>query len=83
MRRFNWPSIALCAALLASTAGCSKLKSRDEMNHGVQSYRNNKYQDAVNHFKQAVELDPSNQNAALVLGNVLHGAMGSWRGLSR
>jgi tetratricopeptide (TPR) repeat protein len=37
------------------------------MNKGVQSYRNNKYADAVNHFKQAVELDPTNKNAKLYL----------------
>jgi tetratricopeptide (TPR) repeat protein len=55
----------VCALVLSS--GCAKLKSRDEMNKGVQSYRNNKYADAVNHFKQAVELDPTNKNAKLYL----------------
>lgn len=49
------------------TSGCDKLKSRDEMNKGVQAYRNSHYQDAVNHFKQAVQLDPTNENAKLYL----------------
>jgi tetratricopeptide (TPR) repeat protein len=66
MQRSKWWTIALCAGLVVST-GCAKLKSRDEMNHGVQAYRNNHYADAVNHFKQAVELDPTNQNAQLYL----------------
>jgi len=47
--------------------GCEKLKSRDEMNKGVQAYRANHYSEAVNHFKKAVEYDPNNQNAQLYL----------------
>jgi tetratricopeptide (TPR) repeat protein len=43
--------------------GCSTLRSRDEMNQGVQAYKNMKYAEAVNHFKQAVELDPNSANA--------------------
>ncbi|HMF76479.1 MAG TPA: tetratricopeptide repeat protein [Bryobacteraceae bacterium] len=57
---------ALCAGFLALT-GCAKLQSRDHMNNGVQAYKNNHYADAVKQFKQAVELDPSNQNAELYL----------------
>jgi tetratricopeptide (TPR) repeat protein len=37
------------------------------MNQGVKAYKNNKYADAVKHFKEAVTLDPSNQNAELYL----------------
>ena len=37
------------------------------MNQGVQAYKNTHYQDAINHFKQAVEFDPTNQNAQLYL----------------
>ncbi|MBV9759189.1 MAG: hypothetical protein JO340_01380 [Acidobacteriaceae bacterium] len=67
MQRSKWLTSALCAGLVFLTASCAKLQSRDEMNKGVQAYRNNKYVDAVNHFKQAVQLDPSNQNAQLYL----------------
>ena len=58
--------VALCAGML-SLAGCSKLQSRDQMNQGVQAYKNNHYSDAVKHFKEAVRLDPTNQNAQLYL----------------
>ncbi len=59
---------ALCAAgVIFFASGCDKLKSRDELNKGVNAYRNQKFSDAVNHFKQAVELDPSNENAKLYL----------------
>lgn len=47
--------------------GCDKLKSRDHLNKGVQSFRNAKYQEAVDHFKTAIELDSTNSNAKLYL----------------
>ena len=50
--------MALGLALLATT-GCSKLRARDQLNKGVQSYKNAKYEEAINHFQQAVSLDPS------------------------
>lgn len=56
-----------CAALLFATAGCARLQSRDELNKGVTAYKNQKYNDAVNHFKRAVELDPTNKNPRLYL----------------
>jgi tetratricopeptide (TPR) repeat protein len=59
-------ALPVCAGLIFS-AGCAKLQSRDQMNQGVQAYKNNKYAEAVRHFKQAVQLDPTNQNAALYL----------------
>jgi tetratricopeptide (TPR) repeat protein len=55
-------SAAMCSAFIALT-GCAKLQSRDQMNQGVQAFRNNHYPDAVKHFKEAVRLDPSNMNA--------------------
>jgi tetratricopeptide (TPR) repeat protein len=56
-------SLLLCAALLILSTSCAKLQSRDQMNKGIQSYKNNKYADAVKHFQEAVKLDPTNANA--------------------
>jgi len=60
---------ALCgvmgAALICS--GCSKLKARDQLNKGVASYRNAQFQAAIEHFKQAIALDPTLLNAKLYL----------------
>jgi tetratricopeptide (TPR) repeat protein len=67
MRTSKWAVMAAAAAFVVLGASCAKLKSRDEMNRGVQAYKNAKYVDAVNHFKSAVELDPTNQNAQLYL----------------
>src|SRR6266700_563783 len=48
--------LAVGAALL-STAGCNKLKARDQLNKGVQAYRGANYEQAIEHFKNAVYLD--------------------------
>lgn len=52
---------------LLSAAGCTKLRARDQLNKGVQSYKNARYEEAINHFKQAVELDSSLINARVYL----------------
>jgi tetratricopeptide (TPR) repeat protein len=59
--------LGLAAVVGLFSTGCEKLRSRDEMNKGVQAYKNAHYVDAVNHFKSAVQLDPTNQNAQLYL----------------
>ncbi len=53
--------------ILFSTAGCNKLKARDQLNKGVASYKNARYEEAIDHFQQAVTLDPSLLNARLYL----------------
>jgi tetratricopeptide (TPR) repeat protein len=62
-------SIAGLLALLCllTFVGCAKLKARDELNKGVRSFKDAKYESAVDHFKNAVQLDPELQNAHLYL----------------
>src|SRR6185312_7641101 len=55
------------AALALSTAGCDKLRARDQLNKGVASYKNARYEQAIEHFKNAVALDPALLNAKLYL----------------
>lgn len=52
------PAVASLSMLLATT-GCNKLKARDQLNKGVQAYKNARYEEAINHFQTAVNLDPS------------------------
>ena len=61
--------LTVLAALLVlfSSVGCNKLRARDQLNKGVQSYKNARYEEAIEHFKNAVELDPSLINARLYL----------------
>ena len=58
--------LAIMLALL-SAVGCEKLRARDQINKGVQAYKNAKYEDAIDHFQKAVQLDPSLLNARLYL----------------
>jgi Tfp pilus assembly protein PilF len=53
--------------LVLAGTGCDKLRSRDQLNRGVQAYRSAKYADAVEFFKTAVNLDPNNLNGRLYL----------------
>lgn len=45
--------------LLFSASGCNKLRARDQLNKGVNAYKNAKYEEAIGHFQQAVSLDPA------------------------
>jgi tetratricopeptide (TPR) repeat protein len=55
-------------ALLLGGVGCDKLKARDQLNKGVQAFKNAKYEEAIEHFNQSVTLDPSLMTARLYLG---------------
>lgn len=72
MRKVSSVSAGICTGILIlgvllSTTGCDKLKSRDDINKGIAAFKNAKYGDAVELFKQAAALDPSNPNAQLYL----------------
>jgi tetratricopeptide (TPR) repeat protein len=59
-------AVAVGLALLAGS-GCNKLRARDQLNKGVQAYKNARYEEAITHFQQAVELDPVLLNGRLYL----------------
>ena len=46
------------SAFLLSSAGCDKLRARDQLNKGVQAYKSTKYEAASNFFIKASQLDP-------------------------
>jgi tetratricopeptide (TPR) repeat protein len=60
-------TLAAVTLALFSSVGCSKLRARDQLNKGVTSYKNAKYEEAIDHFQQAVALDPSLINAKMYL----------------
>src|SRR5271169_4217136 len=60
-------TLAAIALALFSSVGCDKLRARDQLNKGVESYKNNHYEQAIDHFQQAVQLDPSLINARMYL----------------
>jgi tetratricopeptide (TPR) repeat protein len=61
--------LTVAAAMLAlfSSVGCDKLRARDQLNKGVTAYKNAKYEEAIDHFQQAVALDPKLINAKMYL----------------
>jgi tetratricopeptide (TPR) repeat protein len=66
-KNFRLLTLALVALALSSSVGCNKLRARDQLNKGVSAYKNAHYEEAINHFQQAVELDPSLLNARMYL----------------
>jgi tetratricopeptide (TPR) repeat protein len=59
--------LALLSLALISAVGCDKLRARDQLNKGVKAYKDNHYEEAINHFQEAVKLDPALINARLYL----------------
>jgi tetratricopeptide (TPR) repeat protein len=59
--------VVVAAAASLTGVGCSKLKARDQLNKGVQSYRSAQYDAAIEHFKNAVNYDPNLSVARLYL----------------
>ncbi|HUN84568.1 MAG TPA: tetratricopeptide repeat protein [Terracidiphilus sp.] len=59
------------AGLVFSMSGCNRLEARDQLNKGVESYKAGKYEEAINHFQKATELDPSLPMAKSYLATAL------------
>src|SRR3954469_24649883 len=54
-------------ALLLLATGCNKLRARDQLNKGVQAYKANRFEAAIENFKNAIALDPGLTTAKLYL----------------
>jgi len=66
MRNTKFMLAFLAIAALAATS-CAKLQARDNLNKGVQAFRDTHYEKSVDYFKKAVELDPELTTAELYL----------------
>jgi len=62
-----WTLAALAAAFAFTSTACSKLQARDMLNKGVQDYKANQFDKAVEKFKEAKRLDPELKTARLYL----------------
>lgn len=60
-------TLAAILLLVTGFSGCNKLKARDLLNKGVNSFKNAQTDAAIEDFKQAKELDPDLLNARLYL----------------
>ena len=60
-------TLAVVALALFSSVGCDKLRARDQLNKGVESFKNNHFEQAIDHFQKAVQLDPGLITARMYL----------------
>jgi tetratricopeptide (TPR) repeat protein len=60
-------TVALMAFLLCSATGCKRLQANNQINRGVQEFKNGHFEKAEDHFQQAVEIDPNNLNPRIYL----------------
>lgn len=67
MKRSKLAWLAGVSLLAVASSGCDKLKARDQLNKGCIEFRGAHFQAAIDHFQQAVVLDPSLLNARMYL----------------
>lgn len=60
-------SVALLAGTVLLLSGCNKLRARDQLNKGVRAYKSAQFNEAIEHFKSAINFDPTLVNAKLYL----------------
>jgi tetratricopeptide (TPR) repeat protein len=59
------------AGMVIAMSGCDKLAARDQLNKGVEAYKGTHYEEAINHFQQAMKLDPTLPMAKSYLATAL------------
>jgi tetratricopeptide (TPR) repeat protein len=68
--RFTVLAVAL-AGMALSMSGCNRLMARDQLNKGVEAYKATHYEEAIDHFQKATQLDPSLPMAKSYLATAL------------
>jgi tetratricopeptide (TPR) repeat protein len=63
--------VVVLAGMVLSISGCNRLKARDQLNKGVDAYKAAHYEEAIGHFQQAVQLDPTLPMAKSYLATAL------------
>ena len=68
--RFTVLAVAL-AGMALSISGCNRLAARDQLNKGVEAYKGTHYEEAIDHFQKATQLDPTLPMAKSYLATAL------------
>lgn len=66
---------AILGLFVAATAGCTlanKIRAKNELNETAKAYKEGRFEDAEQHAKRALYLDPSNQTAPIFIARVIH-----------
>jgi len=72
MKFFKLALLSGALLLVLGACGCNRLRARDQLNKGVQAYRNAQFQAAILHFKEAIQRDPNLLNARLYLATAYY-----------
>jgi hypothetical protein len=59
------------AGMVLPMSGCNRLAARDQLNKGVDAYKSARYEEAIDHFQKATQLDPSLPMAKTYLATAL------------
>jgi protein prenyltransferase alpha subunit repeat-containing protein len=65
----------ILALVVVSSAGCAlvnKIRAKNELNETARSYREGQFDQAEQHAKRALELDPDNPTAPIFVARVVH-----------
>jgi len=60
-------AVCVVAAITVFASGCDKLKARDHINSGTAAFKAGRFPEAADHFKTAVDLDPTIPNIRIYL----------------
>ncbi len=66
---------AILALFFAATAGCTlinKVRAKSELNEAARTYKEGHFEDAEQHAKRALYLDPSNKTAPIFIARIIH-----------
>ena len=66
---------AILALLVAAGAGCSlinKVRAKNELNETAKAYKEGHFDQAEQHAKRALSLDPTNKTAQIFIARVIH-----------
>jgi tetratricopeptide (TPR) repeat protein len=66
-----WVLAVILSGMVLAMSGCKQLEARDQLNKGVDAYKASHYDEAIEHFQKAMELDPNLSMAKTYLGSAL------------
>jgi len=67
--------IAIILAVLVATSGCgviNRIRAKNELNEAARTYRESHFDQAEQHARRALELDPNNKTAPLFIARTVH-----------
>ena len=74
-----WVFAVTLSGMVVPMSGCNQLEARDQLNKGVDAYKSAHYDEAIEHFQKATQLDPKLPMAKTYLGYCSGAERGAWR----